>query len=79
MFHIQVEKEFSTHLNFLHTEKGGKYMLVDFNAFYLANDIWRQLMVAWTPHQNGVVERKNYTILEVARTLYLSLEFPPFL
>lgn len=41
-------------------------MLVDFNQYYLENGIWRQLIAVRTPHQNGVAECKNKTILEAA-------------
>lgn len=41
--------------------------------------IQRQLTVAGTPHQNGVAERKNRTLLETARSIFLSANFPPHL
>lgn len=54
-------------------------MLADFNLYYLEHGIWLQLTVARTPHQNGVVEHKNMTLLEAARALYLGSTFCAFL
>jgi hypothetical protein len=37
--------------------------------FYGEHGIKRQFSTTWTPQQNGVVERKNITIHEMARTI----------
>ncbi|GJX47231.1 putative ribonuclease H-like domain-containing protein [Tanacetum coccineum] len=39
------------------------------------NGIKREFSVARTPQQNGVAERKNRTLIEVARTIKLALSF----
>lgn len=54
-------------------------MLADFNLYYLEHGIRRQLTTAHTPHQNGVAECKNRTILEATRTIYLGSAFSTFL
>jgi transposase InsO family protein len=33
------------------------------------NGIKRQLIAAYTPQQNGVAERKNHTVVEMARSM----------
>ncbi|GJX55875.1 putative ribonuclease H-like domain-containing protein [Tanacetum coccineum] len=38
--------------------------------------IKREFSVARTPHQNGVAERKNRTLIEAARTMLADLKFP---
>lgn len=79
IFHATVEKEFSLPISCLCTDRGGEYMLADFNQYCLTHGIRRQLTAARTPHQNGVAERKNRTILKAARVLYLGSTFPTFL
>ena len=37
--------------------------------YYANKGIQRQLSTARTPQQNGVVERKNRTVLEMARSM----------
>lgn len=40
-FHTHVEKELSLPLSYLRMDRGGKYMLVDFNQCCLAHNIHR--------------------------------------
>ena len=42
---------------------------VKFKSFYENNGIFHNLSSPRTPQQNGVVERKNRTIQEMARTM----------
>ncbi|GJS70836.1 putative ribonuclease H-like domain-containing protein [Tanacetum coccineum] len=45
------------------------------NQFCEMKGIKREFSVARTPQQNGVAERKNRTLIEVARTIKLALSF----
>ncbi len=45
-------------------DRGGNLLFKEFNSYYEQNGIRRQLMTVETPHQNGVAEWKNRTILE---------------
>ncbi|GJU28020.1 putative ribonuclease H-like domain-containing protein [Tanacetum coccineum] len=46
------------------------------NQFYKMKGIKREFSVARTPQQNGVVERKNKTLIEVARTMLADSKLP---
>lgn len=75
------EKEFSSSVGCvrLRSDCGGKYLFGLFNLYLTNRGIQRQLTVANTPHQNGVAERKNQTLLETARNIFISGQFPPHL
>lgn len=77
-FVTMTEKEFASPLSCvrLRTDRGGEYLSEIFNLFLATKGIQRQLTVAGTPHQNGVAERKNRTLLETARNIFLSARFP---
>ncbi|RVX05780.1 Retrovirus-related Pol polyprotein from transposon TNT 1-94 [Vitis vinifera] len=45
--------------------RGGEFTSHEFNVFCKANGISRQLTAVYTPQQNGVVERKNRTIMNI--------------
>ncbi|GJU95528.1 putative reverse transcriptase domain-containing protein [Tanacetum coccineum] len=45
---------------------------------YFKEGISHQTTIAQTPEQNGVVERRNCTLVEVARTMLLSSKLPLF-
>ena len=60
----------------LRTDRGGEYNSIAFKEFCKAHGIKRQLAIAFTPQQNGVVERKNRTIMNMVRTALLEKEVP---
>ncbi|KAG6487034.1 hypothetical protein ZIOFF_055615 [Zingiber officinale] len=51
------------------TDRGGEYLSNPFSEYCKANGIKRQLTTSYTPQQNGVAERKNRTIVEMARSM----------
>ncbi|XP_044478092.1 uncharacterized protein LOC123205234 [Mangifera indica] len=50
-------------------ERGGEFLSDEFTLFYKQNGIKRQLTVRRTPEQNGVAERKNRTVVEMAKNM----------
>ncbi|GJY53776.1 putative ribonuclease H-like domain-containing protein [Tanacetum coccineum] len=46
------------------------------NQFYEMKDIKREFSIARAPQQNGVAERKNMTLIEVARTMLADSKLP---
>ncbi|KAJ6423528.1 hypothetical protein OIU84_024484 [Salix udensis] len=75
-FKNRVEKETSKFIKGLRTDRGGEYTSQQFNEFCLKNGINRQLTSAYTPHQNGVVERKNRTIMNMVRSMLYDMKIP---
>ena len=51
-------------------------MSSDFNAFLAERGIKHQCTVPYTPQQNGVVERKNMSLMEMARCMVKSQALP---
>ncbi|CAL8152332.1 unnamed protein product [Prunus armeniaca] len=51
----------------LRSDRGGEFLSSEFVQFCEDHDIQRQLTMAYTPQQNGVVERKNKTVVEMAK------------
>ncbi|XP_070022561.1 uncharacterized protein [Nicotiana sylvestris] len=51
----------------LRTNKGGEFFSNEFRALMSDSGIKHQSTCAYTPHQNGVAERKHKTILNMAR------------
>jgi hypothetical protein len=48
-------------------------MFGQFNQFCIENGIVKQFTVLYTPKQNGVVERSNYTLVESVRNMFFSV------
>ncbi|GKA55011.1 retrovirus-related pol polyprotein from transposon TNT 1-94 [Tanacetum coccineum] len=56
-----------------------KYILVIVDDYSRFTCIMQQFLNARTPQQNGVVERHNHTLVEVARTMLIFSRLPEFL
>jgi transposase InsO family protein len=66
-----VENEMDSRIKCLISDNGGDFTSKEFMDYYNSHGIKRQLFVARTPQQNGVVERKNRIVQEMAQTMLL--------
>nr|AAP46207.1 putative retrotransposon protein [Oryza sativa Japonica Group] len=64
---------------FIRTDNGGEYMNSEFGHFLSLEGILHQTSCPDTPPQNGVAERKNRHLLEIARSLMYTMNVPKFL
>ncbi|CAL8991390.1 unnamed protein product [Prunus brigantina] len=53
----------------LRSDRGGEFLSGEFNKFCEESGIQRQLTMTYSPQQNGVVERKNRTVVEMAKSM----------
>ena len=51
------------------TGNGGEYASQDFEKYLQENGIKHQTTVPYNPHQNGVAERMNRTLLNMVRSM----------
>lgn len=63
----------------LRSDRGGEFLSSEFVQFCNDHGIQRQLTMAYTPQQNGVVERKNKTVVEMAKSMLHEKGIPYFL
>ncbi|KAD7477730.1 hypothetical protein E3N88_00866 [Mikania micrantha] len=71
-----VENEVGTKLKTLRTDRGGEFTSSEFNSFCKEHGIARQLTAPYTPQQNGVVERRNRTMLSTTRSIMKAMSMP---
>ena len=60
----------------LRTDCGGEFSFEEFSNWCEEKGIQRQLTTPYTPQQNGVVERKNRTIVSLIRSLLKDKSLP---
>ena len=60
----------------IRSDHGKEFENAKFEAFYNEYDIKKEFSAAKTPQQNGVVERKNRVIQEMARVMLLNKNLP---
>ena len=75
-FKVLVEKKMGMHIKGLRSDRGGEYTSNDFTEYFEQHGIRRFLTALYSPQQNGVVERKNRTILDMVRSMLKSKELP---
>ncbi|GKB78416.1 integrase, catalytic region, zinc finger, CCHC-type containing protein, partial [Tanacetum coccineum] len=72
---IKCIKNIQVHLNAtvrnVRTDNGTKFVNQTLREFYENVGISHQTFVAHTPQQNGVIERRNQTLVEAARTMLI--------
>jgi len=68
-FKALVEKQSGKQIKVLRSDCGKEYISREFDKFCEEEGIERQLTVVYTPQQNGVSERKNRTVMEMARSM----------
>ncbi|KAA0050875.1 putative leucine-rich repeat receptor-like protein kinase [Cucumis melo var. makuwa] len=75
-FKALVEKESGYYIKALRSDRGGEFTSNEFKTFCAENGIRRPMTVPFTPQQNGVVERKNRTILNMAQSMLKCKKMP---
>ena len=78
-FRSLVEKECDLSIETLRSDRGGEYLSQQFISFLRSEGITHQLTMTRTPQQNGVVERRNKSIIERARSMGIISKCPRFL
>lgn len=78
-FKVLAEKQSEHKIKVFRSDNGGEFISKAFRGYLEKNGIKRQLSTPYTPQQNGVAERANRTIVEMARSMIhaqrLKLEF----
>nr|GEV48561.1 hypothetical protein [Tanacetum cinerariifolium] len=64
-----VQRGFHAQVRIVRTDKGTKFLNKTLHAYFASEGIPHQMSVARTPEQNGVVERRNRTLVEAARRM----------
>ena len=58
-------------MKYLRSDRGGEFTSNEFEMFCNDRGIKRQTSAPRTPLQNGIVERRNRSIMDYARTLMM--------
>nr|GFA80816.1 retrovirus-related Pol polyprotein from transposon TNT 1-94 [Tanacetum cinerariifolium] len=73
-----VQRGLQAQVRVVRTDKGMEFLNQTLHAYFAAEGIHHQTSVARTPEQNGVVERRNRTLIEAARTMLSAAKVPLF-
>jgi transposase InsO family protein len=73
------ETECGRKLRVLHTDNGGEFTTAEFVSYYADEGVQRHYSVLYNPQQNDVVERRNQTVVGMARALLKQRGMPAVL
>nr|GFC41285.1 hypothetical protein [Tanacetum cinerariifolium] len=73
-----VQRGLQAQVRVVRTDKGTEFLNQTLHAYFAAEGIQHQMSFARTPEQNGVVERRNRTRIEAARTMLSTAKVPLF-
>jgi transposase InsO family protein len=65
-FQLMVENATIENVASLRIDNGGEFTSIEFNDYCRDNGIKRKLTNSYTPHQNGVIESMNQTLMGMA-------------
>lgn len=74
-----VEQETGEKIGTFRIDRGGEFVSTEFNSYCEIAGIRRHLTAPYTPQLNGVVERRNITLMEMARSLLKHMHMPNYL
>ncbi|GJV91955.1 retrovirus-related pol polyprotein from transposon TNT 1-94 [Tanacetum coccineum] len=75
----QIQVGLNKIVRFIRTDNGTEFVNQVMSEYYEGVGIFHQKSVLRTPQQNGVVERRNRTLVEAARTMMIFSKAPMFL
>ena len=75
-FENLAETEKGLKIKTLRSDRGGEFNLDEFSNYWLEHGIKRQLTAPYSPQQNGIVERKNRTMVSMVRAMLKAKDLP---
>ena len=77
-FYKMIQTHFNKQIHILRSDNGGEYMKLDMKEIITSNGLIHQTSLTGTQQQNRVAERKNRTLLEIARALMFKSHVPTY-
>ncbi|KAL8125961.1 hypothetical protein AgCh_013308 [Apium graveolens] len=74
----QLDKLVKDSVKIIRSDNGTEFKNMIMEEFYKDHGIKKEFSTPGTPHQNGVVERKNRTLIEAARTMLDEAKLPTY-
>ncbi|CAJ2645977.1 unnamed protein product [Trifolium pratense] len=75
-FKVLIEKESEKSIKILRTDGGGEYTSKEFENFCTNQGITHEVTAPYTPQHNGLAERRNRTVLDMARSMIKQKNLP---
>ena len=71
-----IENQLGRRVGYFRSDRGGEFMSAEFSAILEEHGITCETSAPYTPQQNGVAERVNRTLMEMARPMLINANCP---
>jgi len=78
IFKAFVERESGRQIKMVRSDGGGEYKSNGFKRYYEELGLQHDITCPYTPQHNGVAERKNRTIMDIARSMLKAKGMPNY-
>jgi len=75
-FYNMIQTQFAKNIKKVRSDNGGEFLSTNLTSFFKLRGIVHNTSCAYSPQQNGVVERKHQHLLSVAKALHLQANLP---
>ena len=75
-FKVLVERQSGCNIKILRSYRQGEFTSNEFYNYCKIHGIRQQLKTSYTPQKNGIIEKKNKTIVEMTRSMLKAKSFP---
>ena len=75
-FKKRAEAESGRKLRVLRTDRGDEFTSVEFATYYADQGVGQHHTAPYSPQQNGMVERRNQTMVDMARCMWKAKGMP---
>ena len=69
IYKAEVENQLEKKIKRLRSDHGGEYFSNEFSKFYAVHDIIHERTPPYSPQSNGIVERKNHTLIDLVNAM----------
>ncbi|KAL0440427.1 UNVERIFIED_CONTAM: Retrovirus-related Pol polyprotein from transposon TNT 1-94 [Sesamum latifolium] len=76
-YKLEVENQTNCKIKAIQSDRAGEYLSGEFIDYLKENEILSQWTPPGTPQLNGVAERRNWTLLDMVRSMMSFSELPP--
>jgi hypothetical protein len=76
-YKAMVENQLGKRIKCLRSDNGTEYLCNELESYLEKHGIKHEMTVAYTPEQNGVAERRNRTLVEMARCMMIQSQLSP--
>jgi transposase InsO family protein len=69
IYKTEVENKIEKNIKRFISDRGGEYFSNEFDLFYAEHDIIYEMTPPYSPQSNGVVKRKNHTLIDLINSM----------